>query len=164
MQGRAEKKWDREKKKKKLLVSILFVHNQSMYLTLLKEEKNVCFSLEMLHSWLVTHTYLTSFFAVDRIQHVQLLSLYGFLGGFVFGFSVFMCVCVPTSVRAAAAAQPWLVTQIFSHSGWKHHFDTWTDKAVFGSVPLQQFSPLWLSTLKCLCYKFSSRFPSLTFY
>lgn len=46
MQGRAEKKWDREKKikKKKLLVSILYVHNHSMYhLTLLKERKKCAF-------------------------------------------------------------------------------------------------------------------------
>lgn len=107
------------------MVSILDVHNHSMsHLTLYCwRKKKVCFSLEMLHSWLVTHTYLTSFLAVDRIQHVQLLPLNLFLGGFVFGFYVFICVCVPTYVCAAAAAQPWLVTQIFSHSGWKHHFD-----------------------------------------
>lgn len=144
-----------------IIIACIILH---LHCTIEGRKKNVCFSLEMLHSWLVTHTYLTSFLAVDRIQHVQLLSLYLFLGGFVFGVCVFMCVCVPTSVRAAAAAQPWLVTQIFSPSGWKHHFDTWTDKAAFGSVPHQQFPPLWLSTFKCLRYKFSSCFPSLTFY
>lgn len=83
--------------------------------------------------------------------------------GLFWGF-VCLCVCVPTCVCAAAAAQPWLVTQIFPRSGWKHHFDTWSEKAVFGNVPLQHFPPLWLNTLKCLCYKFSSRFPSLIFY
>lgn len=77
---------------------------------------------------------------------------------------VYVCLCANLCVCCSSSSAALACHSTLSLSGWKHRFDTWTDRAVLSNVPLQQFPPLWFSTLKCLCYKFSSHFPSLRFY
>lgn len=94
------------------------------------------------------HPHISHILSCSWQNTVCTASLLVFLPGWVcFGvLCVYRRMCANLSMCCSSSTALPCHSNLL-HSGWKHHFDTWTDKAVFGSIPLQQLSPAALTSL-----------------